>query len=303
MMSEDLEKLTVSRLRALCKEQGISGYSKLTKPLLIQKLVYGRPRPAHPPPLAAASKPIVEPMSGTGKSETCDNLIASGQISESVIGSSAALSMPAPSSTNPTLPDHASPPSTSSAILANPDEDLCLPTIALRSHNLLPASSSTPSVLSTRIYASRTDTDVEPTVKKRSRPAQETDSVKARKKAAGVRFEISGSASRSNSPGALSNPADEVYTCADLRTARTFEPLAALNINICSLPMASDAVCSFGGSYLDVPETTLAAVQHAYKSSFLSRLFGDKLPISDGLAKALESREHIVVVFRYGSGP
>jgi hypothetical protein len=302
MMPEDLQKLTVSRLRALCKELGISGYSKLTKHLLIQKLVDGRQRPAHPPPLAAASKPIVEPTSGTRNSETCDSVIASGQISESVIVSSAALSMPAPSSTNPTLSDHVSPPSTSSAVLTNPDEDLCLSTIALRSHNLLPASSSNPSVLSTRIYASRTDTDVEPTVKKISRPAQETDSVKPRKKAAGVRFEVSGSASRSNSPGAVSKPADEVYTRADLRTARTFKPLAAVNINICSPPMDSDAVCSFGGSYLDVPETTLAAVQHAYKSSFLSRLFGDNLPISDGLAKVLESREHIVIVFRYESG-
>jgi len=37
-MSVDLQKLTVPQLRALCKEKGLTGYSKLPKPVLIEKL-------------------------------------------------------------------------------------------------------------------------------------------------------------------------------------------------------------------------------------------------------------------------
>jgi len=37
-MSVDLQKLTVPQLRALCKEKGLTGYSKVPKPVLIEKL-------------------------------------------------------------------------------------------------------------------------------------------------------------------------------------------------------------------------------------------------------------------------
>ncbi|KAI0647729.1 hypothetical protein C8Q79DRAFT_951600 [Trametes meyenii] len=62
--SRDLSKLTVAQLKALCKEIKISGYSKLGKPALIQKLVeggYSAANEAIPsagssaPPLAVAS--------------------------------------------------------------------------------------------------------------------------------------------------------------------------------------------------------------------------------------------------------
>jgi hypothetical protein len=36
--SQNLEKLAVAKLRALCKEYGLAGYSKLAKPALVAKL-------------------------------------------------------------------------------------------------------------------------------------------------------------------------------------------------------------------------------------------------------------------------
>jgi hypothetical protein len=61
-MSTDLQKLTVPQLRALCKEKGITGYSKLAKSALIEKLTTHGKRPPLANELVAKSGHIIQPQ-------------------------------------------------------------------------------------------------------------------------------------------------------------------------------------------------------------------------------------------------